>query len=245
MTDLWSIDGSRGEAVTVGARQGSVDARRFVRTTGVTLIAATLALSGCYPDDIVDEGDFDTVATFFAPEANFSTITRYALIDSVVQVPDSGRNVSSPSFNSAVISAVRENLNALGWTEVVRPPDISAVDVVVTLAITSSTTFVLQSWWSYWGWWGYWPPYWGTYGWWYPYYPVTVYSYEVGTLILTMVDARTARDADQQIPVAWTAFLRGIVEDQVANTARAVASIDQAFAQSPYLTAGTAASRSR
>ncbi len=43
-----------GDAVTVVARQGSVDAQRFVRTIGVTLIAATLAMPGCYPDDITD-----------------------------------------------------------------------------------------------------------------------------------------------------------------------------------------------
>ena len=235
--------GSRGDAVTVVARQGSVDAQQFVRTIGVTLIAATLAMPGCYPDDIVDEGDFDTVATFFDPAANFSTVTRYALVDSVVQIGDDTLNVSSPSFNSAVVSAVRENLNALGWTEVVNP-ETATFDVVVTIALTSSTTFVYGGWWYYWGWWGYWPPAWPPWGWYYPPgYPVAGYSYEVGSLILTMVDARAARADVQLVPIAWTAILQGIVEDQIANTTRAVQGIDQAFVQSPYLAAGTAAAR--
>jgi hypothetical protein len=195
-------------------------------------------MSGCYPGDIDDVEELDTVSTFFAQNSDFASVHTFALIDSVVPIPED--ETIPVSLSAAVLNTTRENLTALGWTELTGAASRNA-DVVVATAV-SSITYVYQDWYAYWGWWPYWDASWAGWGWYWP-YPVT-YVYDIGTVSVTMVEQRAARADEQLIPVIWQAFVRGVAQTTGDNAARAAGGIDQAFAQSDYL-AGPAASRRR
>jgi len=58
--------------------------------------------------------------------------------------------------------------------------------------------------------------------------------YEVGTLVITMVDLRAPRETTKRVPVLWVAAVNGVLGDSPVLP-RVLTGIDQAFAQSPYL----------
>ena len=60
------------------------------------------------------------------------------------------------------------------------------------------------------------------------------YVYEVGTLVITMVDLRTPREVTKEIPLLWVASINAVLNGS-ANLPRALQGIAQAFKQSPYL----------
>lgn len=92
-----------------------------------------------------------------------------------------------------------------------------------------------------------WYPGWG--GGWYPGYPggcyycgypptVSYQSFDVGTIIVDMFDLRqlTPGNIPDEFDPAWVGVFRGLVSSNPAsNSDRLVASINQAFDQSPYL----------
>jgi hypothetical protein len=199
-----------------------------------------LAATACYPDRSVDSTtEFASVTTLFDNQASFQTITKYALPDTVIYVPKlEGKEVPAVT-QQAILSAIRTNLNTLGWTEVVNART-TPVDVYVTAAVASNTYVGwVYDYWGYWGWYPYWPPgYGGGSGWYYPgyWYP---YSYTTGSVILGMVDAR-AQPGTERVPLIWTGAVNGVLADATSNIAIATAGINQAFEQSPYLKTGVA-----
>jgi hypothetical protein len=89
-------------------------------------------------------------------------------------------------------------------------------------------------------WWldypGYWPSgYWGNWqGWYYP-YPVT-YTYTTNALITDMVDLSGEEVQGQPLEIIWSCYIGGPASSNTQyDVDRMKDSIDQAFAQSPYL----------
>jgi hypothetical protein len=193
-------------------------------------LVALSAAAGCYPDQITDVEDLDTVTTLFDSTASFSTARTYSVIDSVVPIGGSADDQVPAALSHAVIDAIRTDMNAYGWVEEPNP-QLNEPDVFITAGVTL-TNYIYADWWAYWGYWPYWPTGWSAYGWYYP-VPV-VYSYEVGTLAVTMVDGRRA-EPRLGVPIAWIAAVRGVGNGQASNQARAVDGVHQAFEQSPYL----------
>ena len=205
-------------------------------TLGITWLALTAI--ACYPDRSVDSTtEFASVTTLFDKEADFATVTKYALPDTVLYVPKLEDEVPAAT-QAAILSSIRTNLNQLGWTEVTNPRT-TAVDVYVVATVTSETSTYWVYWWDYWGWYPYWPVGWSgaSANWYYPgyWYP---YSYTTGTVLIGMADARPTI-TDGRIPLMWSAGVNGVLADQGTNVAIATAAIDQAFQQSPYLNGGT------
>ena len=203
---------------------------------GITWLALTAI--ACYPDRSVDSTtEFASVTTLFDKEADFETVTRYALPDTVLYVPKLEDEVPAAT-QAAILSSIRTNLNQLGWTEVINPRTTD-VDVYVVATVTSETSTYWVYWWDYWGWYPYWPVGWtgASASWYYPgyWYP---YSYTTGTVLIGMADARKPA-TDGRIPLMWSAGVNGVLADQGTNVSIATAAIDQAFEQSPYLTGGT------
>jgi hypothetical protein len=197
----------------------------------------TLALGACYPDRSVDgTTEFASVTTAFDQAASFGTITKYALPDTVLYVPRrEGEEVPALTQNT-ILAELREQLNALGWQEVINART-TPVDVYVTAAVTSTDyIYFIYDWWGYWGWYPYWPLGWGAgYTWYYPPYWYT-YSYTTGTVLVGMVNGGPVTDPrPQAVPLVWVAAVNGVLADQSTNMAIVVAGIDQAFDQSPYL----------
>jgi hypothetical protein len=204
-------------------------------TLGIALLGLTTM--ACYPDRSVDAtSEFASVTTLFDQEAEFTTVTKYALPDTVLYVPRAEDEVPAVT-QAAILASIRENLNGLGWQEVLNPAT-NPVDVYVVATITSQTSTYWVYWWDYWGWYPYWPVGWtgasANYyypGYWYP------YSYTTGTVLIGMADAR-ASVGEGRVPLMWSAGINGVLADAGTNVSIATNGIDQAFAQSPYLTGG-------
>jgi Domain of unknown function (DUF4136) len=213
-------------------RVRSLDARG-ARAALSALVALGLPLAAaCYPDQLTSAADVRTVTTLFDTSAAFGTLHTYSLVDSVVTFPKDSTPVPK-ALSDAVIAEIRTQLGAKGWTEI-KQPSTTQPDMYVVAGVNKST-YVFFDWYTYWGWWGYWPypPGWG---WTAP----VVYSYEVGTMLVAMTDGKRAQP--KGIPVDWIAAVRGVSEGQVTNQQVAVAGVEQAFKQSPYLQVGPAVS---
>ncbi len=203
---------------------------------GVAWVA--LAATACYPDRAVDSTtEFAAVTTLYDKTAPFATITKYALPDTVIYVPTKEGQEVPAVTQQAILSAIRTNLNSLGWAEVINPTTQNPADVYVTAAVASETYVGwVYDYWGYWGWYPYWPPGYGPgYGWGYPsyWYP---YSYSTGSAIIGMIDGRPA--VAGKAPLVWTGVVNGVLADATTNIAIATAGINQAFEQSPYLKTG-------
>ena len=206
---------------------------------GVAWLA--LAAIACYPDRSVDSTtEFAAVTTLYDKAAPFQSITKYALPDTVLYVPKEEDKEVPEVTQAAILSAIRTNLNSLGWSEVVAPTQNNPVDVYVTAAVASQTYVGwVYDYWGYWGWYPYWPPGYGPgYGWGYPgyWYP---YSYTTGSVILGMIH-NVPQVSGQRVPLIWTGAVNGVLADATTNIAIATAGINQAFEQSPYLRTGVA-----
>ena len=186
-------------------------------------VACLAATAACYPGRAVDSTtQYASVTTLFDSTTDFVSVTRYALTDSVVEIP---RNEDDDddlplSTEASILSSIRSNLNALGWVEVTNPA-AAAVDVYVTAAVSTTTNIFLNYfWWDYWYWYA--------------------YAYTTGTLLVNMIDARPTSPVAgvNRVPVIWTFAVNGVLEGQSTNIAIATAGIDQAFDQSPYLRGG-------
>jgi hypothetical protein len=204
------------------------------------LAATALTLAACFPDDITSTEELDTVTTLFAQQTDFGAIGTYVLLDSVVFIDADGEGGDEESdishaFDDEVLATIRNNMNAAGYTEV-SGPAASTADIAVLATTSSSTTVGIgYDWWYYWGWYPYWPGYGPGWGMGYP--PLTItYVYTTGTLQITMLDAKNADPANQQIPVLWVAAVNGVLTGG-AQVSRVTEGIDQAFIQSPYIQA--------
>jgi hypothetical protein len=208
-------------------------------TLGLAWIVLGLGTAACYPDRAVDSNsEFATVTTLYDKTAPFQNVTKYAMPDTVLYVPKDSAEVPAATQN-AVLSAIRTQLNLLGWQEVVNPSATNPVDVYVVSSITKTKNVFIGygGWWDYWGWYPYWPPGWGGgYGWYYPGYWYA-YSYETGTLLMQMINAH-GTVGDNKVPIIWAGSVNAVFENPSTNISVATAGIQQAFRQSPYLKEG-------
>ena len=197
-------------------------------------VACMATVTGCYPERSLDSAaEFAAVTTAFDTTADFNAITRYALPDSVIYLQEDRTDQVPAATQAAILSQLRQNLNALGWTEVT-DARATPVDVYVTAMITTAD-YVYYYWdyWYYWGWYGYWPLSAGASTQWYypPYW--YAYSYSTGTVLISMIDAHNI--SNNRVPLIWSSAVNGVLSDATTNLAIALQGIDQAFAQSPYL----------
>jgi hypothetical protein len=126
-----------------------------------------------------------------------------------------------------ILASIDQNMKDKGWQKI----DISAKpDILVTPAGISSTTYYYSYWYNWW-YGGYYGGYWG---WYYPPY-YTVSSYTTGSLIITIADPNEASNSPiNKSQTAWVSVSNGLLTG-VNSTSRVTASINDAFAQSPYL----------
>ena len=194
-------------------------------TTRVALAAAVVAAAACYPDEITDVSEFDTVTTLQDTVTNFGTARTYVIADTVIHVPIEDGNIGHAD-DDLLIARVRSNMNAAGYQEIPDSPTANP-DFYVNVAITTQQWVVID--------WigGCYYPWYGCWGWYYPTYPY-VYSYETGTVLAIILDRRRANAGANRMPVAWVGAVNGVI-DVGGEVDRALEGIDQAFAQSPYV----------
>ena len=204
------------------------DVRKFM------VISLILLVSGCYPGgpEFVDQ--LDLVYTDYDETYNFGSLQTYALPDGVIEIDDEESNdppeFIDELFGDAILDRIRQNMNALGYTEV--DEDVEDPDVFILASAMKTTN--LYYWYDpcYWCWWG---PWWGPgYGWGYPWTPGYVTGYTTGTLFIQMVEGEEV--PGNEVPVAWLATINGLLQGSDQGTiSRINTTIDQAYAQSPYL----------
>jgi citrate lyase gamma subunit len=149
----------------------------------MALAAAVVAAAACYPDEITDIDDLDTVTTLQDTLTNFGTALTYVIADTVIHVPIEDANIGHAD-DAALIARVKANMNAAGYTEIPDSPTANP-DFYVNVAITTQQWVVID--------WigGCYYPWYGCWGWYYPTYPY-VYSYETGTVLAIILDRRRA-----------------------------------------------------
>lgn len=175
------------------------------------------------------------VSTNYDPEADFTAYSTYAIpTDTIGFVSNKSTDtlITSPSssFPRHVLSAIRSNLEARGYTRVDKKenPDLG-VNVMVVNDFNIFQELVYPNY-GYPG--NFYPGYYG-YGSFYAYPYVNTYAYNTGVLIIELVDLKN-RTANNQVAVVWDAYL-GDVYSTIDRNAQSAAAIEQAFIQSPYL----------
>jgi hypothetical protein len=195
----------------------------------LTVIAGVFLL-GCYPDGPDYTEDLDVVYTTYNDTYDFGGQATYAMpnkivIDIEIDNADTTYVYMKDAFAKPILDAIDANMSQLGWVKA----DISTEpDVVLTPGVFTNTTYFYSYWYDWWygGWYG------GWYGWYYPPY-YTVSSYTTGSLIIALADPTedtpTGRNQAKWLSVANGLYSGAYDVDRVLKT------IDQAFAQSPYL----------
>jgi len=189
--------------------------------------------------------DFDVVVTFYDDLASFSTIRRYSMPDSVVVIIDSTSSSAGSvthEYDSLILAVLEKEFESIGYTrEFVpsqNPPDVFVlVSAVVSNSYNATGKYDLYEYWKWYTGWTIYPG-WGS-GWSvrYPWQQSDItYNYSIGTLVIMMLDARSANSSEMTIPNIWSGVINGLlVSDPASAQSRIVNNISQCFIQSPYL----------
>jgi hypothetical protein len=193
-----------------------------------TSIVCALALAGCgdysAPSEVVNG---TVTATLVAPNTDFAQYLTFTVTDRIQVVNNTGGTSEEYTQDAPqVVARVRDNMAARGYTFVPFTPGVTADLVIGLYAFLGDQAY--GGYYSDWWYWGYYP------------YDCGYYyagSYNFGTLVLRMGDFKNAPPASTgaTVSIVWEAGIYGVLGTQSYNLQRVLASIDKAFAQSPYL----------
>lgn len=207
--------------------------------TGSGLACSILLLisglvSACRFDTYDNIQELDTVFTARRPSQDFQAFKKYALLDDVFDLSGLVEDAVEVdhSFDAVILNAIERNVGARGF-ERIADPNAPEIDLTFAAGVVAQNNWVLA---------GYYP--WYGYPGWYWYYPPVVVpvSYPVGTVVVAAfrpVDAKVDDSGRTVVPLLWASAMAGVLSTNASDTtARINSSIDQAFAQSPYLQSG-------
>ena len=200
-----------------------------------TLVLLAIA---CQKEPYPQDGDNEYLV-YTAPDkdVDFKDFVTFDIPDSLLVIGQSAKPEYSQSQNAlALIQAFRTNMEKLGYIYTPSNPD---ADLGIQLAYMIKTERYVQYyddpyWWlDYPGYWS--PGYWGDwYGYYYPYR--MVYTYSTNALVADMVDLSSEQGSGKALKVVWSTYIGGPASPSVNyDVKRMESSINQAFAQSPYL----------
>jgi hypothetical protein len=200
--------------------------------------AVVLLAAACHKEPFSQDSDGDyLVYTSPAKDFDFSKYKTFDIIDSVLVVGQSEKPYFSQSDNAlALIQSYRTNMEKLGYIYLPSNPE-AQLGIQLTYMVKTERYVQYYNdpyWWLDYP--GYWPSgYWGNWtGWYYP-YPVT-YTYTTNALVTDMVDLTGTNSKDGKLEIVWSNYIGGPAGTSLqGDIKRMQNSIDQAFAQSPYL----------
>ncbi len=203
----------------------------FKKLMGLALFASALILlDACYPQGAEFVDELDLVRTDFNSNYPFKDQVTFAIND---DIPEIGTDPEDPEFVSpiratVIITTILSNMEDRGFERVELDED---PDIYLTVAALENKTTVIScgGWWDYWGGW-YYPP---AAGCWYP----VGYSYSTGSIFITLWDEVELNGPDDDsVAPKWSVAINGLLQGSESSiNARIQNSIDQAFAQSPYI----------
>lgn len=199
------------------------------------LVLALAGVASCYPGQFISVPQLASVTTVVDSQRPLKTARTFTVLDTVALVhrEDGGLTISRQD-GQTIVARIRTELVSRGWTEI---PSISGArpDVVVLAAVfvKENTGVAYGGWYSSYAYWGGWPSGYGAA--WQMGIPgaEVTFTYDSGTLAITMLDLRNGDTERQRVPLLWAAVINGVVTANVVDAA--LAGISQAFLQSPYL----------
>lgn len=211
--------------------------KQLVRMRFLLLTLTALLLGSCYPEGPEYTEDLDVVYTTYDKDYDFAAGSTYAMPDKIVvdvEKDDNGDwqpEYMPDAFAGPILAQIQTNMTALGWTRLPNTPVTGEpnpdANIILTPAAMKSTNYFYSYWydWWYYGWGGW-------YGWYYPPY-YTISSYTTGSMIMVIADPHEESPINQT-QAAWMSVGNGLFTGSY-DIDRVKRSIDQAFAQSPYL----------
>jgi hypothetical protein len=206
---------------------------RFLSAAVLAVVGVAL-VAGCNRDPLRDLSpeDSQVFITNHDASANFGNYKTFSIRDSVAVLGNQGQvQYSTTSRELDFVARVISNLEQRGYVRVERSqnPDIGVNVARVSNSYTGVTANPFYD--PFWGGWGGWG--WGG-G---LYYPQTYSYYQVRenywySEIIDLKNPRAGQNGQQQLPVVWTAEIRGNGIFDQTSISRVV---DAVFAQSEYL----------
>ena len=208
----------------------------------IFISALALLAVACHKEPYPQDSDNEYLV-YTAPDKDidFTKFTTFDIPDSLLIIGQGEKPQYSQSDNAlALIQAFRTNMEKLGYIYTPSNPD---ADLGIQLTYMIKTERYVQYyndpyWWlDYPGYWS--PGYWGDwYGFYYP--RPMVYSYSTNALLADMVDLTAEQGSGKSLEIIWSSYIGGPAGPTVSYDAKRMkASVDQAFAQSPYLNRNT------
>ncbi len=201
-------------------------------------VLTALAFTACEKEPDMDQLDSDyLVYTNYDTSANFKSFSTYYLPDSILIISNDNTEPKYQKDANAlqIINTYAQNMNAKGYTRV---DDKDDADLGLQVSYVENTYYFIDYDYPDWWWWYpyYWNvPYWGDWsGWYYPY--VIDYSYSTNSYIAEILNLTAPKGSDNTLPVLWTAFSSGVAYSTATDQTLTINAVNQAFAQSPYLT---------
>jgi hypothetical protein len=188
-----------------------------------------------YPDTSELSTRF-VVVTNYDNQADFSAYQSFVMPPYVGMISNTGDSILDPQYGDTILASIRSHLVARGYTEV---PNNRQAHLGVAATVLKDITFF--SGWYPGAWWG--NPGWSGCHWyycgWYPVYPpyYPLYIYSTGTLVIELIDIKNILLREKKLRVIWTNWSGGALSSTANDIDNALYAIDQAFLQSPYLTA--------
>lgn len=203
----------------------------------IPILLAVFAFAACEKDPDMDKLDNNyLVYTNYDKQAKFNEFSTYYLADKILVINDK----ETPEYLEGeaaqeILAAYKSNMDARGYMMESKENADLGIQVSYIKSTYYFTSYGQSEWW--WGYPGYWGSgYWGNWGggWYYPY--AVSYSYSTNSFITEMVNLKSPEGPKEKLPVLWTSYMSGQAFSSSINKALAVKGVNQAFAQSPYIT---------
>ncbi len=193
----------------------------------VFALSASVTLFSCYPYGSTNPVDYDVYLTLHKTDlTSYKNYRTYIMRDSVAHVSDGTSGTITRAYDNTILSKVASNMASLGYTRLTNLADTATADLIVSTALTNSTTYYVDYYYPG-GYWGY------GYGYYYPW--TTVYSVSMGSVLVTMIDKKSYQPGTNKSPAVWMGILNGAAGDPSTAATRISDGINKVFAQSPYL----------
>lgn len=195
-------------------------------------VSLALFMSSCYPEGADTVEDYDVAITNYDKGADFSSFSTFAIPDTIVYFANDKNAKLDHQFDEQIIQVVTDNFIKRGYTKVENPETASFI-VTVSAFSNVNYSYYIDNWYNNWNWyWGWWPG--GAFNPYYPWYPVSVYAYQSGSVVIDMIST-TAR-SDNKVNVIWSGIADGLLQGtQQSIINRVNTQLNQCFIQSPYL----------
>ncbi len=200
------------------------------------MVALALAVTACGTDAVPPSVTTGVaVLTYHDTATDFSTLPTYGILTKLAVVTYEN-NQPVYTFVSApeVLGAIEANMADRGFQLVARidpenpPITPTPMDLAIVALGYQGTQYTYYPC-DFWPWWGY-PTYGCDVGW-------SWIAYRTGTLVIEMANTSALPPSTGNVPLAWAGVgYTVLTPENYTNARKAVEAVNQAFAQSPYLT---------